>query len=81
MDELLFLRQNMLRGEVISTMSLPANGNITSKMESLALPANLDDGKRNGHWKTLNAGGSLHSEITYDKGSGEYREYYDERKT
>jgi len=33
-------------------------------------------GKKNGYWSTNNPGGKIKSEITYQSGSGEYREYY-----
>ncbi len=40
-------------------MSLPANGNITLKMVKLNSSGEFKDGKRNGHWKTFNAGGTF----------------------
>ena len=40
----------------------------------------FDEGKKDGYWKSFTAGGKLKSEVTYDKGSGEYREYYENGK-
>lgn len=37
-------------------------------------------GKKNGYWSTLNHDGSVKSEVTFNKGTGEYREYYPGKK-
>lgn len=34
------------------------------------------NGEKNGYWKSLNLDGSMKSEVTYNKGDGEFREYY-----
>lgn len=49
------------------------DGKLSSKGE-------FKDGNKNGYWKTLNSDGSLKSEITYNEGTGEYREYYSSGK-
>ncbi|MBL0744535.1 toxin-antitoxin system YwqK family antitoxin [Chryseolinea lacunae] len=36
----------------------------------------FQNGKKDGYWKTLDAAGKLKSEVTYAKGTGEYKEYY-----
>jgi antitoxin component YwqK of YwqJK toxin-antitoxin module len=37
-------------------------------------------GKKNGYWCSFNGSGRLRSEITYQNGTGEFREYYDDGK-
>lgn len=37
-------------------------------------------GKKNGYWSSFNPNGTLRSEITYQNGSGEYREYFADGK-
>lgn len=37
-------------------------------------------GKKNGYWSTLNKDGTLKSEVTYNKGTGAYREYFPGKK-
>ncbi len=45
------------------------DGKISSKGEFVA-------GRKNGYWSTFHRDGSVRSEITYNKGTGDYREYY-----
>lgn len=37
-------------------------------------------GKKNGYWKTFDTDGKLKSDVTFEKGSGEYKEYYADGK-
>lgn len=36
----------------------------------------FENGKKEGYWKSLGSTGKLKSEVTYNAGTGEYREYY-----
>jgi antitoxin component YwqK of YwqJK toxin-antitoxin module len=47
---------------------------------SLSSSGLFNQGKKDDYWKTFSAGGKMKSEVTYDKGSGEYREYYESGK-
>ena len=38
------------------------------------------EGRKTGYWKTVATDGTLRSEITYERGVGEYREYYPDGK-
>ena len=45
------------------------DGKVSSKGEFIG-------GRKNGYWSTYHKDGTVRSEITYSKGSGDYREYY-----
>jgi uncharacterized protein len=47
---------------------------------SLASSGSFQEGKKTGYWKTVAADGKMKSEVTFDKGYGEYREYYPDGK-
>ncbi len=49
------------------------NGSVSAKGQYLG-------GKKNGYWSSFNNNGGLSSEITYQNGSGEFREYYPDGK-
>ena len=61
-------------------MILRVNGNTFLKMAQYSSAGEFDKGKKDGYWKAFTSTGKLKSEVTYDKGSGEYREYYESGK-